>query len=93
MTECVHTTCNTPDAEVLRLEGAMQTVELIFRTMSATSHAAIFSDDTVTAKVIGDVSADWVCRLLGDVCVVNITHSTSVDQTEAADLIVTVVIL
>ena len=83
----------TPDAEVLRLEGAVHTVEHIFRILSATSHAAIFSDDTVTAKVIGDVSADWVCRLLGDVCVVNIMHSTSVDQTKAADLIVTVVIL
>lgn len=71
----------------------MQTVELIFRTMSATSYAAIFSDDTVTAKVIGDVSADWVCRLLGDVCVVTIMESTSVEQTSAADLIVTVVIL
>ena len=79
----------TSDAEVLARTGALQAVEHVVRTLSAKSLVVIVSDDCACAEIIGNVAADWVCRLLGDVRVDNLAYSASVSQSNAVLLMMT----
>ena len=67
----------------------MQVVEHVVRKMSAKPLVCIVSDDCECAEIIGNVAADWVCRLLGDVRVDNLAYSLSVSQSNALLLMVT----
>ena len=56
--------------------------------MSHCGSALIVCDDQNRAQVIGEVAANWVSRLLGDVQVYHVTSAQSCKQLEAVRLIV-----
>jgi len=65
--------------KVLEQEAVIDWVETAIRAISRNNCAHILCEDQDRAQVIGDVAADWVSRLLGEV---RLRHMTSAQSTE-----------
>jgi hypothetical protein len=78
------TVCATPafacGAKVLERNGAVDSVEHVIRAMSHCGCASIECNDQTHAQVIGEVAADWVSRLLGDVRIYHVRWTQSEEQ-------------